>query len=176
MRGCGLALGRVSLAVALLVALAAPLRAQGSEQYADAGSGIGVTGVLQWSSPGVGIDFAHRITTFRTLRAINVVGELTFLHSETHNDTDIMGGLRYVRHNTIGKPVLFAQFLAGLNHESREDGGRDDLRLQPGGGAVIALGGDRVFLRVQNDYAIIPMATKTQVYLRFSVGAEIHLK
>jgi hypothetical protein len=152
-----------------------PARAQGTERYVPAGGGIGIGGLVQWKAPGVQVDVAKPVAVIWRLRTIAAVGELTWLHNRTHDDTTIGGGLRYTRHNTIDKPVLFAQLLLGLNHEKREDGGRNDFRIQPGGGAVFALNSPRVFLKLQNDYAIVPMSTKTKVYMRFSGGVEIHL-
>jgi hypothetical protein len=144
------------------------------EQQLAAGSGVGVTYVTQWSPLGFGVDVSKKLMTIWSVRTLNAVAELTMTRAKTHHDTNVVAGVRYVRH-TKDRPTVFAQFLGGLNHESREDSGRNDLRLQPGGGVDFPIG--RNFLiRAQNDYPLVFTHTRTILYLRFSFGVEMHFK
>jgi len=165
----------IVLGVVLVLLIAPAATAQVNGERRGWGEGIGVTGILQWSSPGIALDVSKERATVLNVRTINVVAEINRVQGRTHDDTNIMGGLRWVRHNE-SHPVLFAQLLAGTNHEDRgNEGTRDDFRIQPGGGAIFPIGSPRVRLKVQNDYPIIPMSSKTTLYLRFAVGVEIHL-
>lgn len=165
---------RILVCLSLSVVSAGPAAAQ-TTGLANAGTGVGLVFVQQWKAPGFGIDFSKEVAKIWNIRSLDLVGELTWTHAQTHNDTDIVGGVRYVRHSKV-LPTPFAQVLVGLNHEGREDGGRNDFRFQPGGGYVIPLPGKNIFLRAQNDYPFVFTTHETIIYLRFSFGVEIHLE
>jgi hypothetical protein len=169
--------------IGLFVTFAAPVMAQAKAAPAagrgldDAGTGVGLTYVTQWSPVGFGVDFSKYIKTVMRVRTIDVVGELTFNSFDSHNDTNVVGGARWVRHTESGH-ALFAQALGGVTHQSYRftsaAGGENDFRLQLGGGIDFPLSGNTYLIRVQNDYPIVFTRGQTKLYLRFSAGLEFH--
>lgn len=163
-----------ALLAALLVVAASPAAAQ-TNPLATSGEGLGVTLAVQWTTPGLAVDFARRLVDVGGIRSLNVVGELHLKTGSTSNDVSFGAGARLARHNQR-MPSPFVQMIVGAQRErsSNESAPAEMLfRLQPGGGFNFRLPGKHL-LRTQLDFPTVFFVDETAVYLRLSVGLEIH--
>jgi hypothetical protein len=165
---------RTALLAAFLAAAASPAAAQ-PNPLATSGEGLGVTLAVQWTTPGVAVDFARRLVDVGGIRSLNVVGELHLKSGSANNDVSFGVGARLARHNQR-MPSPFVQMLVGAQRERSSDESVPIemlFRLQPGGGFNFRLPGKHL-LRTQLDFPTVFFADDTSVYLRLSVGLEIH--
>jgi hypothetical protein len=161
---------------ALLIVAASPAAAQAQDPnpLATSGEGLGVMFALQWTSPGVAVDFAKRIAPVGKIRSLNVVGELHLKSGETYDDVSIAGGVRIARHNQR-MPSPFVQVLAGMLTERSSELTLHSFKLQPGAGFNFRLPGkNRTLLRTQLDFSMPYSYGDLAAYLRLSAGLEIH--
>lgn len=166
-----------ALLSAFLVAVASPAAAQtqATNSLATSGEGLGVTLAQQWTNTGLAVDFAKRLVDVGKVRSLNVVGELHLKKGSTNNDVSFGAGVRLARHNQR-MPSPFAQMLVGVQREVSSSGSAPTemlFRLQPGGGFNFRLPGKHL-LRTQLDFPTVFFVDEPSVYLRLSVGLEIH--